>query len=143
MGLQPMNPFPNGYQLIDNMELGKASRSTATAGAGGGGEAAAAGGENEKAAAAGDGAEGGNEQKATREGSDENGGKEAKPSIAKSIADAGLKTDQYAKQISAMKTKGAAPGRDWEDQETLLLLEAMELHKDDWNRVADHVSRKL
>lgn len=33
------------------------------------------------------------------------------------------------------KTRGAAPGRDWTDQETLLLLEALEMFKDDWNKV--------
>lgn len=26
--------------------------------------------------------------------------------------------------------------RDWSDQETLLLLEGLELHKDDWNKVS-------
>ncbi|XP_048477993.1 SWI/SNF complex subunit SMARCC2 isoform X3 [Plutella xylostella] len=46
---------------------------------------------------------------------------------------AGLKLDQY---------RGAARGREWTDQETLLLLEALELHRDDWNRVAQHVGSR-
>ncbi|KAI1722862.1 SWIRM domain-containing protein [Ditylenchus destructor] len=63
-------------------------------------------------------------------------------SVKKMINDAGLKTDQYAKQLAAMKAKGAAPGRDWTPQETLLLLEALEMYKDDWNQVADHVATR-
>lgn len=31
--------------------------------------------------------------------------------------------------------RGAAPNRDWTDQETLLLLEGLEMFKDDWNKV--------
>lgn len=54
---------------------------------------------------------------------------------AKSLTEVGLKTDQYARQLAAMKTKGAVPGREWSDQETLLLLEALEMFKDDWNKV--------
>ncbi|GMS83411.1 hypothetical protein PENTCL1PPCAC_5586, partial [Pristionchus entomophagus] len=54
----------------------------------------------------------------------------------------GLKTDQYAKQLAAMKSKGAAPGRDWTDQETVLLLEGIEMFRDDWNKVSDHVGTR-
>lgn len=32
--------------------------------------------------------------------------------------------------------------RDWTDQETLLLLEALELYKDDWNKVCEHVGTR-
>ncbi|KAK9379928.1 SWIRM domain-containing protein [Kockiozyma suomiensis] len=32
--------------------------------------------------------------------------------------------------------------REWTDQETLLLLEAMELYDDDWNAIADHVGSR-
>ena len=32
--------------------------------------------------------------------------------------------------------------REWTDQETLLLLEALEMYKDDWNRVAEHVGSR-
>ncbi|XP_050355107.1 SWI/SNF complex subunit SMARCC2 isoform X2 [Nymphalis io] len=45
----------------------------------------------------------------------------------------GLKMDQY---------RGGARGREWTEQETLLLLEALELHRDDWNRVAAHVGSR-
>ncbi|WKY10267.1 hypothetical protein Q1695_002539 [Nippostrongylus brasiliensis] len=58
------------------------------------------------------------------------------------LSNVGLKTDQYQKQLAAMKTKGAAPGRDWTDQETLLLLEGLEMFKDDWNKVSDHVGSR-
>lgn len=33
-------------------------------------------------------------------------------------------------------------GREWTEQETLLLLEGLELHRDDWNRVAAHVGTR-
>lgn len=32
--------------------------------------------------------------------------------------------------------------QDWSDQETLLLLEGLELHKDKWAEIADHVGTK-
>lgn len=32
--------------------------------------------------------------------------------------------------------------REWSDQETLLLLEALELYKDDWNKVCEHVGTR-
>ncbi|KAK6639223.1 hypothetical protein RUM43_007493 [Polyplax serrata] len=55
----------------------------------------------------------------------------------------GLKIDQYAKKPAALKNKGAAGiTRDWTDQETLLLLEALELYKDDWNKVCEHVGTR-
>ncbi|KAL3117243.1 hypothetical protein niasHT_007646 [Heterodera trifolii] len=60
----------------------------------------------------------------------------------KMIHQPGLKLDQYRKQLAAMKTKGAAPTRDWSPQETLLLLEGLEMFKDDWNQVADHVGTR-
>jgi len=42
-----------------------------------------------------------------------------------------------------MKNKAAASlVRDWTDQETLLLLEALELYKDDWNKVCEHVGTR-
>ncbi|XP_062510005.1 SWI/SNF complex subunit SMARCC1-like isoform X2 [Corticium candelabrum] len=34
---------------------------------------------------------------------------------------------------------GAAISREWTNQETLLLMEALEMYKDDWNKVAEHV----
>lgn len=55
-----------------------------------------------------------------------------------------LRADQYeARKPPAMKTKaGAAVTRDWTEQETLLLLEGLELHKDDWNKVCEHVGSR-
>ncbi|KAI6189862.1 SWI/SNF complex subunit SMARCC2 [Aphelenchoides bicaudatus] len=105
-GIQPVNQFPSGFQLVDN-DAKKPIESAA---------------------------KDGNDVHMTDE-------KDEKK-IPQTITDAGLKTDQYAKQLSAMKVKGTAPARDWDDQETLLLLEAMEMYKDDWNRVADHVGSR-
>lgn len=48
----------------------------------------------------------------------------------------GLKLDQYSKKPAAMRNKTAANmAREWTEQETLLLLEGLELYKDDWNKV--------
>ncbi|KAL8618460.1 hypothetical protein ACOMHN_049877 [Nucella lapillus] len=53
----------------------------------------------------------------------------------------GMKIDAYAKKM--MKDKGAAAkSREWTDQETLLLLEALEMYKDDWNKVCEHVGSR-
>lgn len=42
-----------------------------------------------------------------------------------------------------MRSKTAASAtRDWTEQETLLLLEALELYKDDWNKVCEHVGSR-
>lgn len=55
----------------------------------------------------------------------------------------GLKLDQYAKKPAAMKNRTAANmAREWTDQETLLLLEGLEMHKDDWNKVCEHVGTR-
>lgn len=55
----------------------------------------------------------------------------------------GLKLDQYAKKPAAMKNRIAANmSREWTDQETLLLLEGLELYKDDWNKVCEHVGTR-
>lgn len=55
----------------------------------------------------------------------------------------GLRIDQYAKKPAAMKNKTAASmTREWTDQETLLLLEALEMYKDDWNKVCEHVGSR-
>ncbi|XP_037079643.1 SWI/SNF complex subunit SMARCC2-like [Pollicipes pollicipes] len=63
---------------------------------------------------------------------------------AKDITDNfGLKLDQYAKKSGLMRNKQAANlARDWTEQETLLLLEALELYKDDWNKVCEHVGTR-
>lgn len=59
----------------------------------------------------------------------------------KDLSNFGLRTDLYVKK--SQKDKGAATrSRDWTDQETLLLLEALELYKDDWNKVSEHVGSR-
>nr|XP_027222872.1 SWI/SNF complex subunit SMARCC2-like [Penaeus vannamei] len=55
----------------------------------------------------------------------------------------GLKLDQYSKKTGALKNKSAASqAREWTEQETLLLLEALEMYKDDWNKVCEHVGTR-
>lgn len=55
----------------------------------------------------------------------------------------GLRLDQYAKKPSAMRNRTAASmSRDWTEQETLLLLEGLEMYKDDWNKVCEHVGSR-
>merc|ERR1711868_125280 len=57
--------------------------------------------------------------------------------------DFGLKSDQYDKRNAALKRATAATAsRDWSPQETLLLLEDLELFKDDWNKVCEHVGSR-
>ena len=57
--------------------------------------------------------------------------------------DFGLKTDQYDKRNPALKkTSAASAQREWTEQETLLLLEGLEMYKDDWNKVCDHVGSR-
>lgn len=57
--------------------------------------------------------------------------------------DFGLHTDQFDKRNAALKRSTAAvASRDWTDQETLLLLEGLEMFKDDWNKVAEHVGSR-
>merc|ERR1712012_167108 len=55
----------------------------------------------------------------------------------------GLKTDQFDRRNAALKKSTAAvASRDWTDQETLLLLEGLEMYKDDWNKVCEHVGSR-
>lgn len=55
----------------------------------------------------------------------------------------GLKMDQYAKKNALFKNKAAATlSREWTEQEILLLLEGIELYKDDWNKVCEHVGSR-
>merc|ERR1712038_1907339 len=57
--------------------------------------------------------------------------------------DFGLKSDQYDKRNAALKRATAATAsRDWTEQETLLLLEGLEMYKDDWNKVCEHVGSR-
>merc|ERR1712038_1314838 len=53
----------------------------------------------------------------------------------------GLRTDQF----EGGKKKGSSAAsvtRTWTDQETLLLLEGLEMFKDDWNKVCEHVGSR-
>jgi SWI/SNF related-matrix-associated actin-dependent regulator of chromatin subfamily C len=55
----------------------------------------------------------------------------------------GLRMDQYGKKPAALKNKTAASlTREWTDQETLSLLEGLEMYKDDWNKVCEHVGSR-
>ncbi|XP_061688721.1 SWI/SNF complex subunit SMARCC2 isoform X2 [Syngnathoides biaculeatus] len=55
----------------------------------------------------------------------------------------GLRTDMYSKKMGSSKSKSAANSmRDWTEQETLLLLEGLEMYKDDWNKVSEHVGSR-
>uniref|UniRef100_H2Z1E8 Uncharacterized protein n=1 Tax=Ciona savignyi TaxID=51511 RepID=H2Z1E8_CIOSA len=59
----------------------------------------------------------------------------------------GLRTDIYATQHKNQTGKGktaaaAAIAKPWTDQEVLLLLEGLEMHKDDWNKVSEHVGSR-
>ncbi|XP_030756119.1 SWI/SNF complex subunit SMARCC2-like [Sitophilus oryzae] len=59
------------------------------------------------------------------------------------LASFGLKLDQYAKKPAILRNKNAASlTRDWTEQETLLLLEGLEMYKDDWNKVCEHVGSR-
>uniref|UniRef100_A0A671TJY8 SWI/SNF related BAF chromatin remodeling complex subunit C2 n=1 Tax=Sparus aurata TaxID=8175 RepID=A0A671TJY8_SPAAU len=53
----------------------------------------------------------------------------------------GLRTDMYSKKTSSSKS-AASSMRDWTEQETLLLLEGLEMYKDDWNKVSEHVGSR-
>lgn len=55
----------------------------------------------------------------------------------------GLRLDQYAKKPIAMRNKNAANmAREWAEQETLLLLEGLEIYRDDWNKICEHVGTR-
>uniref|UniRef100_A0A7N5ZZY4 SWI/SNF related, matrix associated, actin dependent regulator of chromatin, subfamily c, member 2 n=1 Tax=Anabas testudineus TaxID=64144 RepID=A0A7N5ZZY4_ANATE len=55
----------------------------------------------------------------------------------------GLRTDMYSKKTGSAKSKSAASSmREWTEQETLLLLEGLEMYKDDWNKVSEHVGSR-
>ncbi|XP_050511747.1 SWI/SNF complex subunit SMARCC2-like [Diabrotica virgifera virgifera] len=66
-----------------------------------------------------------------------------KPKPAAKMGNFGLKSDQYAKQSKSFSQKGITSVLgDWTDQETLLLLEGLEMYKNDWNKVSDHVGSR-
>jgi len=65
-----------------------------------------------------------------------------KPEIG---TDFGTKTDQYKTETGTTPLKKgpiAAAAREWTDQETLLLLEGLEMYKDDWNKICEHVGSR-
>ncbi|PSS31890.1 SWI/SNF complex subunit SWI3C like, partial [Actinidia chinensis var. chinensis] len=45
-------------------------------------------------------------------------------------------------RVDSMKDYGDLDGESWTDQETLLLLEAMEIYNENWNEIAEHVGTK-
>uniref|UniRef100_A0A8C7Z2Y4 SWI/SNF related BAF chromatin remodeling complex subunit C2 n=1 Tax=Oryzias sinensis TaxID=183150 RepID=A0A8C7Z2Y4_9TELE len=53
----------------------------------------------------------------------------------------GLRTDMYSKKTCSSKS-AASSMREWTEQETLLLLEGLEMYKDDWNKVSEHVGSR-
>ncbi|CAG9832537.1 unnamed protein product [Diabrotica balteata] len=66
-----------------------------------------------------------------------------KSKSAAEMGNFGLKLDQYAKKSNSFRQKGVKSVRgDWTDQETLLLLEGLEMYKNDWNKVSDHVGSR-
>merc|ERR1719219_2292685 len=67
-----------------------------------------------------------------------------KPDITGSTTgEFGLHIDQFDRRNAALKRSTAAfASRDWTDQETLLLLEGLEMYKDDWNKVSEHVESR-
>lgn len=84
--------------------------------------------------------------------------KEVQPSPAKTLTDLdlppspkkgpeanlghfGLRLDQYPKKLPKSRFLREAM-RTWTEQEILLLLEAVEMFKDDWNKVAEHVGSR-
>ena len=54
----------------------------------------------------------------------------------------GLKLDQYARKSGGSSVLKNKATREWTEQETLLLLEGLELYKDDWNKVCEHVGTR-
>jgi hypothetical protein len=58
-----------------------------------------------------------------------------KPEVSAISGEFGLHTDQFDRRNAALKRSTAAiASRDWTDQETMLLLEGLEMYKDDWNK---------
>ena len=51
--------------------------------------------------------------------------------VKSEVSNFGLKTDQYAEKT---KKIGKSSSKPWTEQETLLLLEALEMYRDDWNK---------
>lgn len=80
---------------------------------------------------------------ASNQGSDGELAVKTEPGLIDGNAQFGLKLDQYSKKPAAMRNKTAASmAREWTEQETLLLLEGLEMYKDDWNKVCEHVGSR-
>jgi SWI/SNF related-matrix-associated actin-dependent regulator of chromatin subfamily C len=45
-------------------------------------------------------------------------------------------------RVDSARDYGELDGESWTDQETLLLLEAVEIYHENWNEIADHVGTK-
>lgn len=55
----------------------------------------------------------------------------------------GLRLEDYAIHNLNFQSRGAATvSRNWEESETLALLEGIELYKDDWSKVSEHVGSR-
>jgi len=53
----------------------------------------------------------------------------------------GMATVDFVR-MDGTKDAGDLDGNNWTDQETLLLLEALEMYNDNWNEIAEHVGTK-
>ena len=70
--------------------------------------------------------------------------------VTPDIDNFGLTVDQYDRgnhmlptsNIPKSKAMNSTCVKNWSEQETLLLLEGMELYRDDWNRVSEHVGSR-
>uniref|UniRef100_A0A914Y2N9 Uncharacterized protein n=1 Tax=Panagrolaimus superbus TaxID=310955 RepID=A0A914Y2N9_9BILA len=128
-GITLTNPFPPAYQVHEKkpkIEAIDSSENTAKDGT------TAAIKDAEKV----------NDENVEKTKEEANGGNEKEGSAGPKKSEFGLRTDLYAKQMASLRAKGSVPGREWTDQETLLLLEALEMFNDDWNKVSEHVGTR-
>ena len=60
------------------------------------------------------------------------------------VENVGLRSDQYLKKAgnSYCTNKSGMRTREWSHKEILLLLEDLEIYKDDWNKVCEHVGTR-
>lgn len=72
-------------------------------------------------------------------------GEPASEAAGEKPSESALKPDLLTPKVESVEASGgdkSAVGRAWTDQETLLLLEGLEMFKDDWAKVAAHVSTR-
>jgi SWI/SNF related-matrix-associated actin-dependent regulator of chromatin subfamily C len=124
-GITLTNPFPPAYQVHEKKPKTEINDSSEN---------------SEKATKENEKANNENGEKMKEEGSVGENGNEK--STGQKVPEIGLRTDLYAKQMASLRAKGAVPGREWTDQETLLLLEGLEMFNDDWNKVSEHVGTR-